>query len=88
VLLLALARIITNLICEDRSLLLANEVLTKATSCMVCRLSLIKCSPCMALSSCHLRRLLSALISSFWGFVVCAANDKLNDALGCNTEAM
>jgi hypothetical protein len=82
VLFAVLVRIITKLICEVRSLLFVNDALVKVISRRVLVLSGMNYSSFEALSCCYLRRLLSALISSFPRFIDCTADNKLNVASG------
>ena len=60
---------ITKPICEERSLLLANEASVKATSCRELTSSLTCVRPLSGLSFCHLMRLLRAVMSVFEGVV-------------------
>lgn len=81
------ARMMAKPSCEVRSRLFAKEPFTKTNSRAEDRSSGMKRRPRSWFSICHLRRLFSALISSFVGSWCCAALDRSKQASGWQIES-
>src|SRR5947207_15740820 len=79
-------RTITKPICEDKSLLLANDASVKTINWRESGSSGAKRSPLVGLSICHCRRLLRCLASSSFGLITWAAEERSNAASGWQTK--
>jgi hypothetical protein len=84
----ASVNIITYPICDERSLLLANEASVNTSSYRVLTSNLTNLSPLSGFLICQSRRLFRALASFSAGLITWAAKNKSNEASGWQTEAM
>jgi hypothetical protein len=69
-------------ICDNRSLLFANEESVNTTSCSSFVFSLTNFSPLIICSICYPNRLFKAFASSSVGLITWAAKERSNDASG------
>ena len=81
-------KVITNLICDERSWLFAKDASIKMTSFKEVRSSYIKCKPRIRLLIYHYMRLLSAFASFSFGLTIWAANEILKAAFGWHIVAI
>ena len=81
------ASTITNPICDEWSLLLANEESVNATTLSVFKSSLMNLRPCL-LFFCQVKHLFRTFAWSSPGSVVCAENERVKEACGWQTDAM
>ena len=82
------ARAIIKPICEDKSLLLANDASVKMINWRESGSSGAKRSPLVGLLIYYCRRLLRCLVSPLFRLITCAVKERLNAASGWQTLAI